>query len=214
MYLCAMEQSQDTRSLILKAVYQAMWKHGYQGTRADKVVQELGITKGALYHYFPGKQQLGYALVEELLAPAYLSTWRTLETHKGTPWERLQALVVKLESNLTPENVVLGCPLNNLSQEMSPLDEGFRIRLAHVMQQMHQIAATTLSAAVKAGELAPWVEPEAAAWQLISTVEGAFGTAKVQANPALFGAVVQGFLHSLRCSVATPLALPLENMQT
>lgn len=190
----------DTRSQILRAVYHAMWRHGFQGTRADKVVQELGITKGALYHYFPGKTQLGYALVDELLAPGYLSNWSTLKNSAGTPFQRLEQLVARLEQNITPENVMLGCPLNNLSQEMSPLDEGFRVRLASILSQMYSLAASTFREAKEAGQLAAWVEPEATAWQLISTVEGAFSMAKVQADVTVFRTVMNQFLHSLRAN--------------
>ena len=55
-YICPMQS--DTRQRILEKNFEAMHEHGYQGMRADKVVKELGITKGAFYHYFEGKQEL------------------------------------------------------------------------------------------------------------------------------------------------------------
>lgn len=55
----------DTRTQILERIYQAVRLHGFQGMRADKVVIDLGITKGALYHYFASKLELGYAIVDE-----------------------------------------------------------------------------------------------------------------------------------------------------
>jgi hypothetical protein len=107
-------------------------------------------------------------------------------------------LVDKLESNITPENVVLGCPLNNLSQEMSPLDEGFRVRLASITSHMQQMAVATLAEGLSDGLFAPWVQPEATAWQLLCTIEGAFGLAKVQGDVALFGIIMRQFVASLQ----------------
>ena len=69
----------DTRAQILERNFQAVRLHGFQGMRADKVITDLGITKGALYHYFPNKFELGYAIVDELIAPVYVNSWRPFE---------------------------------------------------------------------------------------------------------------------------------------
>jgi AcrR family transcriptional regulator len=77
MYLCAIME--DTRARILQENYKAVHRFGFQGTRTDKVVAELGITKGAFYHYFPTKNDLGYAIVDEIILPNYTSIWKAFE---------------------------------------------------------------------------------------------------------------------------------------
>jgi AcrR family transcriptional regulator len=42
--------------------------HGYESVPTDEIVQAAGVTRGALYHHFGGKQELLRAVVEQLEA--------------------------------------------------------------------------------------------------------------------------------------------------
>ena len=57
----------STRDKILMAGFQEMYQHGYQGMRIDQVLSATGLAKGALYHHFPNKVSLAYAIVDEIL---------------------------------------------------------------------------------------------------------------------------------------------------
>ncbi|MCU0352842.1 MAG: TetR family transcriptional regulator C-terminal domain-containing protein, partial [Cytophagales bacterium] len=127
--------------------------HGFQGVRADKVVADMGITKGALYHHFSSKLDLGYAVVDELLAPSYLSTWRPLETARKNHLQVLVQTLEQFKQRTDDEEVKLGCPLNNLMQEMSPLDEGFRRRLGNIIEKMAYSIETGLRNGQSAGNI-------------------------------------------------------------
>lgn len=56
-----------TRERILAAVAQAFDQRGYLGVNLNSVVQELGLTKGALYYFFPTKE----ALASEIIARCF-----------------------------------------------------------------------------------------------------------------------------------------------
>jgi len=72
----------------------------------------------------------------------------------------------------------MGCPLNNLSQEMSPVDEGFRKRLDAIYEYWRK----NLSAAFEKGKLnntvAGHVNSVTTAAFLIAALEGCIGIAK------------------------------------
>jgi AcrR family transcriptional regulator len=125
-FFLSLQPLKNTREEILRAVYADMQINGFQGTRPDKVIRELGITKGALYHYFPGKLALGYAIVDEIIAPTYLGYWRELENYPGNPVDFLLEMVQSISNACSQKRMLVGSPLSNLIQEMSPLDEGFR----------------------------------------------------------------------------------------
>ena len=59
--------TESARSRILRAAFEEIYRHGYQGTRVDAILAETGLTKGAFYHHFSSKQDLGYAVVDEFL---------------------------------------------------------------------------------------------------------------------------------------------------
>ena len=64
----------QTRRAILQAAYENIHRQGYQAAGLSDILAATGVTKGALYHHFPNKAALGYAVVDEVLK-AYVETW-------------------------------------------------------------------------------------------------------------------------------------------
>ena len=55
---------EEVRKKIVEAAYRLFLTEGYHGTTMDGIAGALGVTKPALYQYFPGKEDL-YAAVAE-----------------------------------------------------------------------------------------------------------------------------------------------------
>ena len=178
-----------------------MQLHGFQGTRPDKVIQQLGITKGALYHYFPGKKELGYAVVEEVIEKNFLGAWRQIDDFEGNPIDFIKLHLDYLYNINGKETVCLGCPLNNLIQEMSPLDEGFRTRLKRIVEGMAHHIEKALRKGQNEGILVPDFNTKEMAYFIVSSIEGSFGIAKVHQDQSLFKASLDNlgrFLETLK----------------
>jgi TetR/AcrR family transcriptional regulator, transcriptional repressor for nem operon len=91
----------------------------------------------------------------------------------------IDALVDIVQStSLRPEDLQCGCPLNNLSQEMSPLDEGFRRRTAKVFKDWHDAIAVALREGRKRGVVRSDVDAHETATFLIAAYEGYISLAK------------------------------------
>jgi TetR/AcrR family acrAB operon transcriptional repressor len=58
-------EAADTRSRILQAAFRTFARHGYSGATLDDVAADAGLTKGAVYWHFAGKDDLCMALIEE-----------------------------------------------------------------------------------------------------------------------------------------------------
>jgi TetR/AcrR family transcriptional regulator, transcriptional repressor for nem operon len=176
----------DTRDKILAAMFTDVHKNGFQGLRADKVIKEMEVTKGAMYHYFPSKDSIGLAIIEEIIEPNYVKFYQDLDFFDGNPIDMLQFHLKELVSLATDENVALGCPLNNLVQEMSPLNEQFRLKLKRVVDKMTISVANALIKGQKKDFVAKDKNAQAVADFFISSIEGAYSIAKVQRNVPLF----------------------------
>jgi TetR/AcrR family transcriptional regulator, transcriptional repressor for nem operon len=191
----------DTRERILARMFTDIHKNGFQGLRADKVIADLAITKGALYHYFPSKQDIGVAVVDEIIRPNYLAFYRELDQSAANPIDTLQAHIHRLANNCTPENIGLGCPLNNLMQEMSPIDEVFRLKLKSILDSMHRSVSDALRRGQGAGLVRADIDTQAIAHFYLSALEGTYGIAKVQNNITVLQAamtVLGSFFDGLR----------------
>jgi TetR/AcrR family transcriptional regulator, transcriptional repressor for nem operon len=176
----------DTRDKILAAMFTDVHKNGFQGLRADKVIKEMEVTKGAMYHYFPSKDSIGLAIIEEIIEPNYIKFYQDLDFFDGNPIDMLQFHLKELVTLATDENVSLGCPLNNLVQEMSPLNEQFRLKLKRVVDKMTTSVANALIKGQKKDFVAKDKDAQAVADFFISSIEGAYSIAKVQRNVPLF----------------------------
>ena len=191
----------DTRTQILEKNFESMKLNGFQGTRTDKVIAELGITKGAFYHYFPTKIDMGYAVVDEVISPRYTGLWKSIENYKGHPVDGIVKVLKTLMDMNCSQSVTLGCPLNNLMLEMSPLDEGFRLKLKSIVDCIHLYIANALKEGKKNRQVIGTVKPEQMAYFIFSSMEGSYSVAKSTQSKEIFDMSVKQlilFVHSLK----------------
>lgn len=57
------ERATRTRELVLTVAAEEFWERGLWGARVDRILERAQLTKGALYHHFPGKEDLAKELV-------------------------------------------------------------------------------------------------------------------------------------------------------
>src|SRR5579872_2309975 len=64
-----------TRQRLLEAAFREIHRYGFQSAGIDAILAATNVTKGALYHHFGSKEALGYAMVEEIIAPDNRGQW-------------------------------------------------------------------------------------------------------------------------------------------
>lgn len=168
-----------TRQVLLDAAFDEMYLNGFRTAGLDAILAEAGVTKGSLYHHFGNKQELGYAVVEERVKP--LVRERYVHPFKGTedPIRAVQAMGLRMEEELLNVGILArGCPVNNLVQEMSGVDEGFRRRLAEILDDWTDTVADGLRHGQANGTVDPDADPEAVATFVVASYQGAVGFAK------------------------------------
>lgn len=175
-----------TRTRIVKAAFQEMYLRGFQGMRVDEVLERTGLKKGALYHHFPSKLALGYAVLDEVISDMILGLWvRPLEG-RDDPVEAMAQLLDTVSSRITSEQVSLGCPLNNLAQEMSPVDEGFRNRVKRVFAAWEAGLTRCFETGQRTGLVRRDIDLAASATFIVGAIEGCSGIAKTNKSAADF----------------------------
>ncbi len=188
-----------TRERLLHAASREIYRSGFQSASLDTILASARVTKGALYHHFKNKEALGYAVVEEIISPDVDGQWvRPLQSVKD-PIGALIAIVQGISAR--PQDVRGGCPLNNLAQEMSPLDAGFRKRLEAIFDAWGESAASVLREGQLLGSVRRDVEPDNAAAFLIAMIEGYGSLAKNAQDPKVIKAGIKNivaWLNSLR----------------
>ncbi len=170
---------QDTRGKILFAAYQEMHCQGFQSASISNILARADVTKGALYHYFPNKTELGYAVIEEVIAKRIHVRFIKPLLGFENPIEGIIELIQASADAFSMTDIELGCPLTVLAQEMAPIDEGFRIRLIKIYHQWHRSIADSFRQALDKGQLHADFDPDIVAVTIVATIEGAIHSAKV-----------------------------------
>jgi AcrR family transcriptional regulator len=194
---------ETTRQRILRTAFEEFYRHGFQAGILNRIVEQTGLTKGALFHHFASKQELGYAVVDEVIWPRFQALWVEPLEHSTDPIRDLKRVLRRMADEGPGGGVTLdqGCPLNNLAQEMSPLDEGFRQRLERIYLAWRLAFKTALANGVRAGTVRKDVSPVKVAAFIVAAIEGIIGTVKNAQNPQLLreaGDALLDYLESLR----------------
>jgi AcrR family transcriptional regulator len=114
------------RQAILKKSAELFASAGFLSARLQDVATDCGTSKSNLYHYFPRKEDLLYAIINEHISSSLVELEAAAQG-PGTPRERLQQMVrvfVKCAANRRNEHLVLTNDLKFL-----PLSQQREIKL-------------------------------------------------------------------------------------
>ena len=167
-----LRDSEGTRQHLLQAAFREVYRYGFQSAGIDTILAATNVTKGALYYHFESKEALGHAIIEEILAEITKDRWlRPLRQSKDkNPIDGLIGIVQAIPAR--PRDVKRGCPLVNLTQEMSRLNEQFRKRLERIFKTWQEGIVTALRDGQYTGTVRLDLAPVETASFLIAMVEG------------------------------------------
>lgn len=204
----------ETRKRILNAAFLEFYQNGFQGGSLNHIVTNAGVTKGALFHHFASKQELGYAVVDEVIGTLQKIRWQDPLENADDPLSAMKgALLAAYDTEMAKGEfaglLLNGCPLNNISQEMSPLDEGIRERTNGLYSSWRRSIEEALRRGQAAGTVLPGVNVESAAAFIVAAHMGIFGTAKNSQSAELLRTSVYGLLDYLE-TLRAPGSVPLQ----
>jgi TetR/AcrR family transcriptional regulator, transcriptional repressor for nem operon len=166
-----------TRTEIVRAAFDEIYHCGFQSTSVNEIVAKTNVTKGAFFHYFPTKNDLGYAIVD-VLKEMILQRWITPLAAYKNPVQGIITRFRKIIESTSDEEMTLGCPLNNLTQEMSSVDPMFRQKLAAVITLWIDENEKYLKKAQHDGYLKSQVNPRQVAEFVVMVEEGSYALVK------------------------------------
>lgn len=187
-----------TREKILHRCFEAICEGGFTNLRTDKEIKRLRITKGAFYHYFPGKLDLGYAVIDEILMPMYAQRWSVLEEKTKGVAVALNEIIENIKVSSTDISVKRGDVLANLMVEMSNEDEGFRLKLEEVLESQVKLIQRAILNGKAAGEMKPQIDARSMAYSLIGQLHGCYAVAKTRNSRDVFTLMMNALQRQLK----------------
>lgn len=187
----------QTRKSLLEAAYLEIQRHGFQAASLADILSHTGLTKGALYHHFPNKLALGYAVVDEVIREEIASYWITPLAAHENPIDGLRRILQQVAQDMGQQCTQSGCLLNNLAQEMSLVDEGFRQRINNIYIDWRAAMGQALVKGQFNHSVRPEINPHAAATFIVAAIEGCVSMAKNANDVNLLFECGEGLMHYL-----------------
>lgn len=157
-----MKKSKITRLTILQKSFELIYTQGYQTTSIDDIIATTKVTKGAFYYHFKSKDEMGLAIIEEILKPSLLTGFILPFEKEDDPLKTIYDVM----KNLLLENdfmkIEYGCPASNITQEMSPWNKDF----TKALNELTEIWSQTMVESIEKGQKKNLVRKDVNAMQV------------------------------------------------
>lgn len=177
---------EKTRAHILDVSFFEIYTKGFNGVGVREIADKAGVTIGAFFHYFPTKQHVGFAIIEEVVRTGIMERWiKPLSAYKN-PLQGILKCFKKTFDSWTDDLVKIGCPLNNLTQEMSATEPVLREKTESVLRDWISETEKHLKRAQSEGYLKKSTNTHEMATFIVTLQEGTFAMGKALQDRSVF----------------------------
>ncbi|MGN6416891.1 MAG: TetR/AcrR family transcriptional regulator [Pseudobacter sp.] len=148
-----MKKAEATRLTILQKAFELIYGKGYQVTSVDEIIATTKVTKGAFYYHFKSKDEMGLAIINEILKPSLTRSFIEPLEKEADPLHAIYNLLYHLLMKDKFLKVEYGCPASNFTQEMAPWNKLFSEALEDLTSRWEKLMITTLENGKKRGEV-------------------------------------------------------------
>ena len=167
-----MTKASNTRHTILEKAFDLIYKKGYQTTSIDKIITTTKVTKGAFFYHFKTKDEMGIAIINEIIKPMMHSVLIIPLQNTSKP---INAIYLMTKSLLL-ENPLLkleyGCPVGNLTQEMTPWNSNFTKALNELILEWQRTIENCIKNGIENGNVQNNVNSKQVAYFITSSYWG------------------------------------------
>lgn len=188
-------KSKETQDLIINTSFELFYEKGYNATSIPDIMKETSLSKGAFYHHFKNKHEIGKKVIQVIIRKRIKEGFiKPLKNRDGNIPELLLNVFTDRIKSYSRREKALGCPANNLVGEIGYTEQDFRVILKSLFEEWRIELSNTIEAGKKRREIKKEVNSSGAAISLICAFEGVRGIRKVYDDDSIFNE----FMESMR----------------
>jgi AcrR family transcriptional regulator len=163
--------TESVRDRILSTARELFYREGVRAVGVDTVVAQSGVAKTSLYRWFPSKDALIAAVIEEEAKCRWAGWDYTAQHSPSEPREQLRAQLAGI-SKFVSSPQYRGCPFMNVTVEFADEQHPARLVAREVMEELRRrVGALVEKIGVR--------DPAAVTDQIVMLVDGAFSAAQI-----------------------------------
>jgi len=178
-----------TREKLLDAAQALIFDHGFSATSVDKVIDRAGVTKGAFFHHFKSKADLGREVIRRHAERDMAHCDRTLARAEKLSDDSLQQVLIFVgllqEEAEDLTNPVPGCLFASYLYQRLEFPEDVAETTAVTLAYWRDAFARKLRQAAEAHPPRAEILPEDLADTLLAVIEGSYVLCKAKGAPDL-----------------------------
>jgi TetR/AcrR family transcriptional repressor of nem operon len=183
----------DTASRILDVAERFVQSRGFNAFSYADVAAELDVTKASLHYHFPGKAELGEALIARYTA-RFTEALSAIDDDAGDAPARLAAYAAIYGDVLRNRRM---CLCGMLAADYETLPESMQAAVIRFFDENLAWLSGVVEQGARDGTLRPSGPPEQAAQALLGGLEGALLVARPYGDLSRFEAAASGLLTGL-----------------
>lgn len=204
-----MGRTSDARERLLKAACELMLRRGYGAIGVAEICAHADVRKGSFYHFFPSKQALTLAAIDEHW-DRQRADWTAVLNAPGPALSRLETLVqqqfsVQRQARESTGEVP-GCLFGNLALELSNQEQEVRRRLEEIFDEQIALVESTLLDGAEEGTIPRPAADRRTARAIVAQIEGMVLLAKLGNDPSVLGDLWE---QTLRMTQSATRSAPL-----
>ncbi len=167
----------NTRKNLIDSAFNEIYSNGYQGASLTTILKNAKVHKGSMYHFFENKKDMALVCIKEKIYERFNQRYSLiLALESGY----LEAFINGLKDT-SQRDFNKGCPIANIVQEMSNIDEDFKVLMEEIYQSFRKNIKDILDISIQKNEMKECDTGKLALY-IASTLEGAILSAKATQN--------------------------------
>lgn len=171
-----------TRLNILNKAFGLIYRNGYRTTSVDQIIATTQVTKGAFFHHFKNKDEMGIAMIDEVMYPEMIMAFTGTLKDADNPKDAIYQMMKELLIDNPFFDTRYGCPAINLVEELASYSTTFHTSLHKLTTEWKTALSECLDNGQTSGEIRSDVNTNDVAMFILSGYSGTRNLGKVHGN--------------------------------
>ncbi len=166
-------KGEQTRQHIIEIAARIIYQQGFNHTGIAQILKESGVSKGSFYFHFQDKDALGLEVISYYGNHFQNNLSLHLQNSALSTLEKIDAFYHFYLQAFSESGFSFGCPIGNLSQELTDLCPLFASKLNTSLKNMCQVFSQVIEQGMKKNEITLSLDPQQTADFIVDSWEGA-----------------------------------------